>query len=846
MKTKANGSKYQVSSLITTIKNSINRKYLATLGIFIIALYFRLKGLNTRDVWYDEVLTILQANRGIVGILKDVPTPVHYIFVYVFSFIGKSTLILGAPSVIFGILSIIVVRRIGELVYNEKVGLLAAFLLAISPMHIEFSQQILFFSYYTFFSILSLFYLIKFIISYDTSKISWVDLILCIFFGWINILTQMVGMVVAAQELIFLSIYITFTRKNQLKDIFRKKFFLVLISITILGLLTYFIGNGGYGQFFKNEIKIDFNKPITVGYSLTSQIHSTVLSFNKDFFKAMFSWFGIGGGYRLYIYVFLFIIGLQFLFSNGKAKFGFLIVSWIFSPFIFLYFVRLNHWFEEKYFIFIIPIYLLVVAIGILRITSLIFARIKSQKWIGNSSSKLKLISVLIDTLVVVFFFSLAVFPISNRTTFGFKFKGHTVYNWREAYTFLENNLEEGDHVWLPKNGTLFLDYYFGPDKEKFISDELSVIRMTQEEYIDLVSKNNRNYFISIPDFHDLFLSNAASARFITNVGGFNIYEIKFLRQNPIVIKADSDTVWEYYDDFRGAGYLSSSSNRKNMTTTYSESTNVPIHEGFNTLSPISFEDSSISYQFIIPRSDKNIYFQPLFSIDEGVAFEVQFVGSSTGYNKIYEQNSDRFKFFSPTIKLPKSTPGVPISLKLVFRYKNGAKHLVGGAQIKSIWLTNDVSGGINIGDYGVSLSNNLKKEFVYDSEFEVVKKNKWIRHTTTREGWLQTNEGFLIKGYGNNNDQMPLTYKFQFANKIGQTEIKLKAFANYTNPIAIEYSEDGISWKKLGIINDNIQKIYSFNLGELSLNSIFIRFFTKLDGPSSQIRNINIIFREK
>src|SRR3989344_8160942 len=126
-------------------------------AILLLALALRVWGIDSRDIWYDELLTIQQSEKSISEINVDVPTPIHYYFVHLFLFFGKSTSVLGLPSVIFGLLTVLLVFLTAQRIVDERDGLVAAFLLAISPMHIEFSQQILFFSYFTFFSSLILY-----------------------------------------------------------------------------------------------------------------------------------------------------------------------------------------------------------------------------------------------------------------------------------------------------------------------------------------------------------------------------------------------------------------------------------------------------------------------------------------------------------------------------------------------------------------------------------------------------------------------------------------------------------------------------------------------------------------
>jgi len=807
--------------------------------ILCLASYFRLKGLSGRDIWYDEVLTVLQSEKSYLQILKDVPTPVHYFFVKAFLFIGKSTFILGLPSVIFGLLTVYLTYRVGKKVFSNQLGLVAAFLVAISPMLIEFSQQILFFSYYTFFSLLSLYFLIKFIASFDEKKISWKSLVLCGFVAWINVLTQMVGIIVALQEIIFLSIFLLLKSNAWIRRPKMKSIGLLGVVIIVLFLVVSVIGGGGYRRLLTNEVKVDFTKPITVGWSLSGQLHSTVLRFDKDFFIAMFSWFGLSGGVRFYLYLILFILGVTYFICYIKPKYTFLFLVWIVFPFLALFLIRINHWFEEKYFIFVIPVYLTFIAAGILQITSLIRSALERVRLTKSVSV---LLSLLTPATLSIAILLLALSPIGHRTSFGFDFPGNVTYSWRKVYQYLISNINEGDRVWLSKNGTLFLDYYFGANKNDFIFDEVKVARSSQIEYESLVNTKARNIFVSIPDFNDLFLAGATNYKATTIIGGFNIYNIKFIKQDPIVIKPKSAEIWRFYDDFRTGSYLSQTVDRVNIMTSYSDFNTMPKHEGFNVLSPISFENSSITYHFSFPKTPDKIFLKPLFSIDGGVAFQVYAGTSKDDLKKVYEKSANQFAFFDDNLKIPSVNESLYI--KFQFVYKKGIKHAIGGAQLKSFLLTNDAGSGITSNDYIISLSGDLKREYKYDSELEVVRSYKWFYQSSASKGWLQTNEGFLIKGYGDDNTNLPLIYKFNLSDTITEAKIDVKAFAHYTNPIYIEYSKNGITWHRLAHVNDNQQKIYQFDIKDVNADVLYLRFYAKLDDPSSQIRNFQLTFK--
>ena len=54
------------------------------ISILLLAIILRLWGLNTRDIWYDEALSVEQAFKGWLQIARDVPTPLHYYIIKLF------------------------------------------------------------------------------------------------------------------------------------------------------------------------------------------------------------------------------------------------------------------------------------------------------------------------------------------------------------------------------------------------------------------------------------------------------------------------------------------------------------------------------------------------------------------------------------------------------------------------------------------------------------------------------------------------------------------------------------------------------------------------------------------
>jgi hypothetical protein len=71
--------------------------------------------------------------------------------------LGSTAFALRLPSVLFATLTIPVTYSLGRVLFGVRVGLLAAFLLAIAPLHVRYAQEARMYSMLAFFSILSLY-----------------------------------------------------------------------------------------------------------------------------------------------------------------------------------------------------------------------------------------------------------------------------------------------------------------------------------------------------------------------------------------------------------------------------------------------------------------------------------------------------------------------------------------------------------------------------------------------------------------------------------------------------------------------------------------------------------------
>ena len=166
---------------LSRIQNIANKFLLP--GILISAGVLRLFRLEYEGLWLDEIGQVMVADNSFLQvILQSVKhygnTPLDYLVTHFALYVGKSEGILRLPAVIWGVLSVYIIYKVGNTLFGHKAGILAAFLLAFLPIHVYYSREVRFYSLATLFGLLNLLFFLN-AIEQNTRK-SW------IFFGIIQ------------------------------------------------------------------------------------------------------------------------------------------------------------------------------------------------------------------------------------------------------------------------------------------------------------------------------------------------------------------------------------------------------------------------------------------------------------------------------------------------------------------------------------------------------------------------------------------------------------------------------------------------------------------------------------
>ncbi len=124
----------------------------------------RLFGLGAESIWLDEVTSLTIARMDLASVVAwaagDIHPPLYYLVLHFWLYLGESEYALRALSALVGIACVAVVYALATEMWDRKVGWWSALLLALSPLHIWYSQEARMYGMATTLSLLSSYFLV--------------------------------------------------------------------------------------------------------------------------------------------------------------------------------------------------------------------------------------------------------------------------------------------------------------------------------------------------------------------------------------------------------------------------------------------------------------------------------------------------------------------------------------------------------------------------------------------------------------------------------------------------------------------------------------------------------------
>ncbi len=339
--------------------------------VLLLAFALRLSHLGAKSLWQDEIFTAAIASTG--NRVLEVVTiplyntalpapPLYFLVTHFFLYIGDNDFLLRFPALLFGVLGVSATYALGARLFGKSEGLVGAFLLCVSSLHVRYSQDARFYSLLAFLSLLSLYFLYRALS--DNRRIWWIGFVACTV---LNVYNHLFGLLVLLSQIVFMgglwignslmarrdhSAIAQLTEPPHKADCAhdKRKNLAALVSLAIIVVL--------YGPMIPHLLRgLTSRKGLggmaTPGISLTPSFLAQVLE----------AW-GSGPGFALLVFLIPFIIGLVACVRTRRTQLW-LAFSWLVVPFAVLFLLPAKHGFRPRYVLFMLPLYLIFIARGL-------------------------------------------------------------------------------------------------------------------------------------------------------------------------------------------------------------------------------------------------------------------------------------------------------------------------------------------------------------------------------------------------------------------------------------------------------------------------------------------------
>lgn len=460
---------------------------IAVLLIILLAAGLRSYDLNTRPFWGDEALTGDLALLGPASVLRTT-APFSFIrqaaataggqYVSGWGFqmplpllasltglIGSQDILIRLPSFLAGVLAVAVAFVLGRRLRGPGVGLLLALLLAISAFHIQYSQEARYYGLMSFLSLLAAYLMLR---GLDENRIG--DLIAFVFVSAFDVWNHLFALFFVAPMVLYASLILgarllRAVRLPRLSSWRRRTsgsrkttrsrllgwqqsiigllrqiplaYAIFLVSVVVLGLLTLEVTlpvlraatSGSAGS----AVATVFSTADST--SLTS--NASLLGFSLSFtsLSSLFALFGSGQGWASWVYMGLALLGLAELLGRRQWRQALFLLLWLWLPLLLVSLIRSEHFFAEKYLIFVQPAYLALVALGIFAVAYRLWTWPWSFTWRSPVPA-----TALVGGLALLLLF------INTRPVLGY-YGQQDRLNWRGVISYIQSDLRVDDAV---------------------------------------------------------------------------------------------------------------------------------------------------------------------------------------------------------------------------------------------------------------------------------------------------------------------------------------------------------------------------------------------------------------
>jgi tetratricopeptide (TPR) repeat protein/4-amino-4-deoxy-L-arabinose transferase-like glycosyltransferase len=420
--------------------------------ILLLSFALRLYELDGKALWYDELGTALytEPDRSIVDVVRrplEVPVvpapPLYFLSTYLFRQVSDGEFLLRFPSVCWGVMGVAAVYILGSGLLGQREGLVGAFLLTISAFHVRYSQEARYYALLTLLATLSLYFYYRGLRRNDRK--SWAGYVAA---SALAVYTHLFSFLFLAVQGIFAVIHLglrrpwrgAVTASARERRLWRREP-LVSWAGCVLAMAVLYL------PMVPHALR-GLLSPKGVG----GDARMAISGLSTSYLAGIASLLGAGSGLPLFCYLLALGLGLFFL-ARKRPQVLLLFVLWMLVPFVVVFLMPAGHNFRLRYVIFVLPVFLLAVAHGLVALVDL------SGRWLMNKPGTGRTREVGASAMLVLIcaLFGLhSVWPLVRLWR-------EEKQPWDKAAAFLEEVVEPSHLVVAPVEAhahrLLYLDY---------------------------------------------------------------------------------------------------------------------------------------------------------------------------------------------------------------------------------------------------------------------------------------------------------------------------------------------------------------------------------------------------
>ena len=434
------------------------------IGLLVLGGILRFYQLGTKGLWGDEIWTA-QWSKGTIDqiwtsltLIPDMP--LMYALVNFSTRFGGSEFWVRLPSALFGVAGLLMFFFLVSRIFGRRTALVGIALITFSPIHIWYSQDARYYAQLSFLGIASVYFFYAFLTSDKIHFGTWLAYLLAtvaalymhLFAGW----------VVVAQGMF--AIYFLLDRvwrpgedKQTVRGTAANKALWLLAALLVIAVCTYPItlrlvetlqtgtSPGGEGM-----ARLQF-PPLWPVFLTPAFLTDLVQRFS-------------GGRLATFVLLPFFLVGAVTTWRYRRDV-GVLVLCLIFAPILTTFFLDTEHGVSFKYFLHLLPFYLLLVVEGMVQTAARLTTAVNAWTRQDHSPIHRRVTRLLQNEHAALLGLLLCIIVIYVRPI-SLVYEQARVNDWRSLAAYLTKNVQPGDVVFTERWGRNALAYYLPPASE--------------------------------------------------------------------------------------------------------------------------------------------------------------------------------------------------------------------------------------------------------------------------------------------------------------------------------------------------------------------------------------------